>query len=561
MNKNVLLSNIMKIRTNIEKTISTLNSMVIKQPSYSKEQIEKNLNILKVKMQDDDNYKTLSTEYFLLKLMVRNTKQTEFNYKNLINSLNSNLIPLCSKANEFRTIISEEQRELEVLANSLDISGNDEQLYKLIQLKNSKILNLQEELKGIEKDIKDIKEETDFYVGKLSRLDSKLEKYNNDLEGLEEYDYSLENKNSDMMKLELLENLNNILAAFKILSSILNKLDETIEYINIRESSMEIVNEKMESIKELFGNLNFELLNFLKSINIGYYSDLKSEISKRLNNGNSYFLSEEERISNEKEISRLELAISLLQNDVTTDDAIVNYYDERVTYIEDEYHIEVINNRLLQNKINQLKLTKSYFLGDAQVQNDSIDKEIKLQTRKKTQEKTLERLIGYKFDVKDAAKTIRKVRKDSENLKGYLQDKLEQRKELISKNSTSRYSLDEDKNDLLIVDFVMQMFSFAENFISKKFIQKIQSIEEETYDPFVEIMDFVDFDNIPVLYTEHFIEDVKKSIEHMITYGSLEQKSDLFIKYLNSEGVTVSRYGKSLKTMEEQLEKASEKVL
>lgn len=562
MNKNVLISNLMRIRTNIEKTIATLNSMTLKEPIYSKEQIEKNLNILKVKIEDDDNYKTVSTEYFLLKLMLKNINQTEFNYKNLIESLNSSLIPLHSKSNEIKTIISEEQRELEVLANSLDISFNDEQLYKLIQAKNNKILKLQDDLRELEKDIKEKKEEIDFYVGKIARLSSKKEKHQTDLSLLDEYDFSLESKNSDMIKLEMFEKLSEILSSLKVLNSILNKLDEAIEYINLREASIDVVNEKIENIKQLFEKLNSDLLRFIKTINISYYIDMKNRISKRLSNNESYLLSEDERSKNEKEISRLELAISLLQNDGTTDEAIADYYGARAIYLEDEYHIETINNKVLQNKINQLKLTKSYFISDStQLQNDLIDKEIKLQTRKSTSEKTFERLIGYKFDIKDAVKTIKKVRKDSDTLKGYLQDRLEQRKEMIANNSTSRYSLDEDKKDLLFIDFVVQIFEFVKQIMNKKYIQKLDEVEEETYDPFVEVIDFVDFDNVPILYTDEFVENVRKAMDRMITYGNLDHKNDLFIKFLNSEGVTVSRYGKSLKTMEQQIEQTKEKVL
>ena len=221
-----------------------------------------------------------------------------------------------------------------------------------------------------------------------------------------------------------------------------------------------------------------------------------------------------------------------------------------------------MNNGLLQNRINRLMLTKSYFINEnSQSQNDSIDKEIKSQSKLTENGKFMEKLIGYKLNIKNAVSSIKKVRKDGDSFKTLLESKLSLKIENLSKNKTSRYSLDEDKKDLLMLELVIQMFEFINSIIDKKYLQRLDDIEQETYDPFIEILSFSEYENLGMLYSREFIDMAKDSMERMIRFGNVEQKSALFMKSLNDQGIRVVRYGKSLQTMEKQMEQVKEKVI
>ena len=561
MNKGVLIANIQKIMTNIQQTIEDLTSMISKEKCYSKKQFEKYVDLLSVKIQDDDNYKSISTEFSNLSLLLKRLQSERITLKKLIADVEFDIYSLGSQVEDKKTFKSEQQREYEILADSLNISDNDEQIYSIMKDKEIKINEIQKQIDEILKEIDNKKYSLDQYNREVKSIETKENVYLNDLNNLNNYTIDENDKNRDINTLNILNKLINVLDTMDSLIEINNILEYLIDYLGSREASKNIVDEKIAYIKTIVAKINGVMLEFIGAINLDECFSVKETIISKLNDKNSYLLNEKERRERSLEISNLEFDISLCQSECVSDEQTLIDYSHRIDKINDS--IEKINfqNSLLQGKIDDLNLKKAYFIKEnSQIQTEEINKEIKRKQKKvDSNKKYIEKLIKFKIDIENAIKSIKKTIKNSETLKNDMQLVLREKKEMPF--SLNKYNLDDDKKQLLIIDFIIEMNNFANGLLKQNYLKKLDEVEVESYDPLVAVIGFYDYDNFKQLIDDEFVAKAKNAMEAMINVGNMSYINNRFIRTLNLQGLKVTRYGKALRTMEKQAEDVKMKFL
>lgn len=555
MNKGVLIANIQKIMTNIQQTIEDLTSMISKNNCYSKNQIEKSANLLAVKIQNDDSYKNISIEASNFDLLIKRLQGERTTLKKLISDVEFDIFSLRLQSEEKRALKSEQQKEYEILADSLNISENDEEIYAIMKDRKVEIELLQQQLDEILQEIEDKKQNLVHYNENIKDIEQKEQIYISNLKMLEDYSFDEQAKNSDINKLNILNQLVNVISAIDDLNNINSSLGNLVEYLGKREADKNTVDERIAYVKSLIAKVNGVMFGFVGSINLDECFSEKETIISRLNDKDSCLMNEKERKVRTLEIANLEFDISLCQSECISDEQTLIDYNHRIDKING--NIERINNQnsLLQVEIDELNLKRTYFIREnSQTETDDISKEIK--KKKKiiySNRKNIDKLIKIKIDIENAIRSIKKTRKNFEALKSDMELTLREKKEL-STEYLSKYNLGYDKKQLLILDFIIEMTNFVNSILQQNYLKKLDEVYVETYEPFISVIGFSKYDKLGELVDETFVKNVKKSMETMINSGGMSTRNNHFIANLNSLGIKVTRYGKALKTMEKQNE-------
>lgn len=559
MNKGVLITNIQKIITSLDHTKEILVNLFSKEKCYSKQYLQKKSSLLRVKLQSDDNYKKLSTKPSILKSKLAKIQAKKIDLSKIISSLEDEIIFLDYEIEEQKALISEYQREYEILADSLGFSENDQQLFEKIKIKENQIKHLQGLVSASLIEIDNKRKSIVKFNEEIEKLNVNEDLCCNELENIKLYTLDEKTKLSDISKLNNFEHLVNVADISQYISNIVKRLSDLIVYIGKRESRKENVDEMIVPIKEMISELNNIILQYINSIDLTDLNEEKAIINNRLESS-GYKIDDEDKKIISDEISSLELKLSLLKNQQLSDEQSLIEYAQRVDGLNMDIERENHNIIVIRSRISELNLSIHLFSNDnSYAQIECATKEMKKkQKEEQIHQKQKERLIKYKIDAENTLRSIKKSKKNSEYLLSDLEQTLKSKKEYLTEGITSKYDLDEDKNQLLYIDLNFELVEILTKLLSQKYINKLDEIDIESYDPLSEIIGFYEFENVPVLYSDEFIEAVRATMDRMIRFGNVDHKNTAFIRFLNDKGLKVTRYGKSLRTMEEQKEQTKE---
>lgn len=550
MNKNVIITNIQKIITNVEQTIEDFSSIMSKEDSYSKGKIEKSINILKIKIENEDNYKINSNEYINLNLLIKKLQSEKISLKKIISDTEFEIYCLNLEIEQKTSIKSKVQRDYEILADSLNISENDEEIYKIMKEKENNLKNINSSINVLLMEIEDKKKNIERYNEEIKMVDIKEQSYRKDLENIESYTIDEESKSKDINQYNILNKMFNAISSIEQLKDIVTSLQQLIEYLGKREADIEYVNEQILNVKSYIAKTNGTILEYLAVINMEHLYKEKEILISKLKDNN--LLNEKERDNRQSEIKGMEFEISYYQSECTNDELNLIDYTHRIEKIEGDINKINFENKMLQSEIEQLNLKKIYFMNEnSSSEKDEISKSIKRKQKKiENNKKDVEKLIKNKTDIENIIKSIKKSRKNSETRKNDIELVLRETKE-FNNEIVNKNDLSDHKKQILMIDIIIEFTKIADRFIRQNYLKILDEISVESLEPFIGVIGFYKYDKPSQLLDEQFMEKVKDSMATMIKCGSIGTQNDNFIRHLNLQGIKVIKFGKALKAMEE----------
>lgn len=551
MNKSVLLTNIQNIMTSLQLTIGKLDSLIAKDKSYYKEQIQKQITLLQVKLQDDNNYRVISSKSNSLETLIEEIQSEKNILKNLIEKVGIRTSYLNQKIDKNNSMLSYEQREIEALANGLNMTDNDEATLMRIKQKRVKLTKLKNEINSILDEIKINDDSIDLYNKKIRSLDVKEAEYSKELESVSVLIVDENKKNKDVSKLNRFLSIRDFISSVKSLDDIYLSLEELYDYLNDNRVDSDFVATKLEKMKAKISLIIKQVVYFVNLTNLDELSAEKSIITERIVSKNGYVLNDSEREMIYDEIASLQLAISLSESESKFDENVLEEYRNSLDKLDNEIELKTRERSLLQMEANDLVLKKNYFFNEyAQGQTDDISREIKrVQKQVDSIGKTLEKYIKIKTDVENTITFIKKKRKSSDVLRESKISDLRNIRETAFSRPTSKYNLNEDKQELIYMEFIVELIDFANYLLSQDYAKRLEDIPLETIEPFVSVVGFYKYDNLEVLYSDDFIMEARDTMEKMLSDEVI--KPEDYIDELKLQGLTVLKFGKSLKSMEE----------
>ena len=544
MMKSVLNSNIQIIITNMQHTIEVLTS-ICSGELLNREQMIKYANILNAKILDDDNYKRYTGDASSLNLSIKRLQSEKASLKKLINDFNGDIYFLNDAKDDKINIMSDYMRDNDALRNSLNIAGDDGKLKENISENDRHISEIQEQIKQIDIDILAKQKNIDMYSNNIKTIEAKEAEYY-DQNGLyEEFIIDEDKRNADKVKLNILNHAIPIASISTKYEEVITELEELLAYASTREAKQEIFYSKVIEIKAILAEVNGILLEFVNCISIDDCLKEKASIIAKSHQKNS-FVTDEQRREQTKQISYLKKEIFIQDSDEMTDELIMKDYNARISKIKNSISKLESDNAILQQAVDNLNLNRVYIVRDIA----SKEKDENMHMIKKHQRQirnNLKAIEKFNFDIKDleaALKSVKKVRKNSESLRADINDKLSD-----LRNNTyidDKYNLDVAKREILIIDFIMTMYNSVRNIIDMNYLKMVDEIDKVTDRPYIGVIKVQDYMNKYALLNPDFIDEVKKSIDKIITQGSPEYRSEQYISFLKSQGLQVVNSGRPL---------------
>lgn len=549
MNKKVILDNIQKLITNLNIAIESLESIIKLDKSYSKEQIEKEIVLLQVRLQDDNNYQIVSSKSNSLKTLIKSVQSERNTLRRLIGATEFRNSFLNQKIDKNNSVLSFEQREIEALANSLNMSDNDEEILAIIKQKRTKIVELKAEVTSYLGQINLNDEDIQFYLKKVASLDIEEDKYTKELESLAILVIDETKKGKDINKLNKFLLIKDFYERIFELESVLQDLASLQEYLINNGIDAILVEQKIDELKENISKIVNEVSYFVKSLDINELNKEKNVINERITSKNGYVLNDSERELVYDEIANLQLDISLDDNISSFDDSVLSEYNITIDKLKQDIEGKITECDLLQNIINELVSKKIYFFKEySQTQIDDIDKEIRKKEKQlENLKRVIEKYLKSKTDIENTITFIKKKKKSNDLLKESRKTDLRNMKDFAFAIPTSRYNLNEDKKEILYIDLFAHLIDFANSLVNQDYVKKLDEINME--DPYLSVVGFYKYDNLEVLYSSEFIMKARKTMEEKLNADVFTPEN--VIEDLSLQDITVIKYGKPLKTMEE----------
>jgi len=550
MNKKIMLDNIKKLITSLEITIENLESIIGLDKSYSKEQVDKEVILLQIRLQDDSNYQIVSSQSKSLKTLIKSVQSERNTLRRLIGATEFRNSFLNQQIDKNNSILSFEQREIEALANSLNMSDNDEEIYAIIKQKRIKIAELKKEVALYLEQVGSNDEGIQSYLKNISDLDVKEAELIKELESSINLEVDENRRGKDINKLNKFLLIKDFYDQISELEFILQQLYSLQEYLINNRIDAILVEQKLDEIKENISVIVSGVTYFAKALDIRELQRERNVINDRINSKNGYVLNDSERELVYDEIASLQLSISLDDSISSFDDIVLSEYTASVDKLKQDIEGKMVECDLLQNIINELVSKKLYFFKEySQTQIDDIDKEIRKKEKQlENLKRVIEKYMKSKTDIETAITFIKKKKKSNDILKESRKTDLRNMKEFAFARPTSKYNLNEDKKEVLYIDLFAHLIGFATDFINQDFIKKLDEINME--DPYLSVVGFYKYDNLEVLYSKDFIMKARKTMEEKLNEDVVTTES--VIEDFMLQGLTVSKYGRSLKTMEEE---------
>jgi len=551
MNKTIIIKNIQSLITSLELTIEKLAAIMGENKIYSEEQINKQITLLQIKLADDDNYKKVSSKVSDYEALLERTRREKDDLKSLINNVEAKNEILNQQKDLNNSILSFEQKELESLANRLDGSSNDEEISQSIKQKREKIESIKKKINALLEKIKANDADIDFYKKKLDALNLEEENYLSLIEQTPEFIIDELKKENDIKELNRFLNIEDLFAELKILSSVKEQLSSLYEYLENNRVNMNLVNSKVEEFKERFRKINVVVEFFAKSINVDDLDVEKIVISKRINSQDGYLLNESEREDLYNRIASLQLSIAVDEDNARNDERRLKEYNRELDMLQKYIERNKTSHNEIGNIVRSLEVKKAYFYKEySQSQIDDINKEIK--KNKKKMDEIAKKIYDYrqhKQAIESCITFIKKKMKSNNSLRGSKQTELADAKDSLFNGVTTRYSLGEDRQKLLYIDFMNKLLEFANYLLGQDYIKRLDELTLETIDPFVSVVGFHEYEHLDLIYSPEFISAARNAIIRKLDEEVM--RPEVYIEWLNSQDINVSKFGAPPKTMEE----------
>jgi len=551
MNKTIIIKNIQSLITSLELTIEKLAAIMGENKIYSEEQINKQITLLQIKLADDDNYKKVSSKVSDYEALLERTRREKDDLKSLINNVEAKNEILNQQKDLNNSILSFEQKELESLANRLDGSSNDEEISQSIKQKREKIESIKKKINALLEKIKANDADIDFYKKKLDALNLEEENYLSLIEQTPEFIIDELKKENDIKELNRFLNIEDLFAELKILSSVKEQLSSLYEYLENNRVNMNLVNSKVEEFKEQFRKINVVVEFFAKSINVDDLDVEKIVISKRINSQDGYLLNESEREDLYNRIASLQLSIAVDEDNARNDERRLKEYNRELDMLQKYIERNKTSHNEIGNIVRSLEVKKAYFYKEySQSQIDDINKEIK--KNKKKMDEIAKKIYDYrqhKQAIESCITFIKKKMKSNNSLRGSKQTELADAKDSLFNGVTTRYSLGEDRQKLLYIDFMNKLLEFANYLLGQDYIKRLDELTLETIDPFVSVVGFHEYEHLDLIYSPEFISAARNAIIRKLDEEVM--RPEVYIEWLNSQDINVSKFGAPPKTMEE----------
>ena len=554
MNKSIITQNIQSLVTSLELTIEKLTAIISENQIYSEEQIDKQITLLQIKLEDDDNYKKASSKFDNLKSLLQQLRSEKNSLKLLINDVEFKNSFLNQQIDINNSSLSLEQKDIESLADCLNGSSNDEEISQLIKQKREKIEEIKEKINNFLEQIKVNDADIDFYKRKLESITLEEENYLYLIDQTEEVVVDETKKENDIKKLNRFLSIKNILVEVKTLKLIEEQLLSMCEYLENNRVNMEIINGKVGEFKAQLKKVNLELEFFINSINVNDLNAEKEVISKRVASKDGYVLNEVEKEDLYDQIASLQLAITVEENNSKFDEGVLIEYNYALEMLQSEVNAKELEYKMVEKYVNELRVKKAYFYNEySQSQVDDINKEIKKNEKKLDNiKKLLDRFRQYKKDIENSITFVKKKRKSSDFLKDSKQSDLIAIKDVIVNGVTSKYNLTEDKQEILYIEFMNKLLDFSNYLLGQDYIKRLDELTLETIDPFVSVVGFYPYEHLDLIYSPEFLNFARNAIIRKLDEDVM--RPEVYIEELNSQGIKVVKFGKSLKTMEDSYE-------
>ena len=551
MNKNILLTNIQNFMTSLQLTIGKLDSLVAKDKSYSESQIDKQITLLQVKLQDDNNYNCISSEVDVLNTLIEEVQSEKNVLRNLIGKVGIRNAYLEQKEDKNNSLLSYNQRKIEELAPNLEIAEKAELTLKLINERKDIISKLKEQINVILEEIRINNDSIELYNKKIKELDTKEEEYSKDSDSLSNKVVNINEKNEDIRQLNRFSGIRDLISSINILNAVYFSLQELRDFLKNNRIDTTLVANEVEKMKAKIAIIIRQVMYFINSNNLKELENEKSVINERITSGNGYVLSDSEREMIYDEIASLQLSIALNESDSIFDENVLEEYRVSISKINKEIDHKVNERTIYQTEVNRLVLEKNSFFNEySQERVDAINKEIKrVQKQIDDIDKKIQKYIKNKTDIESAITFVKKKRKNSESLKEIKVLDLKNIRQNDFSKPTTKYSLNDDKQQLMYIDFIIELVNFGNYLLSQDYIKRLEDIALETIEPFVSVVDFYKYDNLDAIYSGEFMIKARETIGKMLS-DEIVKPEDI-VSELKSQGISVVKYGKSLKSMEE----------
>ena len=551
MNKNILLTNIQNFMTSLQLTIGKLDSLVAKDKSYSESQIDKQIILLQVKLQDDNNYNCISSEVDVLNTLIEEVQSEKNVLRNLIGKVGIRNAYLEQKEDKNNSLLSYNQRKIEELAPNLEIAEKAELTLKLINERKDIISKLKEQINVILEEIRINNDSIELYNKKIKELDTKEEEYSKDSDSLSNKVVNINEKNEDIRQLNRFSGIRDLISSINILNAVYFSLQELRDFLKNNRIDTTLVANEVEKMKAKIAIIIRQVMYFINSNNLKELENEKSVINERITSGNGYVLSDSEREMIYDEIASLQLSIALNESDSIFDENVLEEYRVSISKINKEIDHKVNERTIYQTEVNRLVLEKNSFFNEySQERVDAINKEIKrVQKQIDDIDKKIQKYIKNKTDIESAITFVKKKRKNSESLKEIKVLDLKNIRQNDFSKPTTKYSLNDDKQQLMYIDFIIELVNFGNYLLSQDYIKRLEDIALETIEPFVSVVDFYKYDNLDAIYSGEFMIKARETIGKMLS-DEIVKPEDI-VSELKSQGISVVKYGKSLKSMEE----------
>lgn len=551
MNRTIMHNNVQNLITSLNLTIEKFSSIIAINNSYSKEQINKQIILLQLRLQSDENYRIVSNKRNNLEVLISNVQSERNNLKRSISCIELMISDLNCQIDKNNSILSFEQRDIEALANSLDIEENQEEILQYINRKKTKVKELKEQIKSKTLQIQEQQKYISIYNERISILEAKEVEYKEELDVLPKLEVDENKREKDINKLNRFISIKNVLEKIESLVAIRDNLLSIMRRLEDSRVDMTIINQEVEKLTNDVNKINSELSYFVRTVNLSELDTEKRVISDRITSKNGYVLTDSEREIIYDVIASLQLSIFSDDNNAVFDDVTLSEYNQIMDKLKKEITIKETECDLIQNSINELEIKKNYFFEEyGQTQIDDINKEIKKKQKQlENLRRLIEKYIKGKITVEDIIASIKKKRKSSDLLKENKKSDLRNIRELAFNRPTSKYNLNEDRQDLIYIELIGYLIDFAKYLLSQNYAKKLEDITLETIEPFVTVVGFYKFDRLDLIYSDEFVTKARDTMEKKLSQEVL--KPEDFIDNLSSQGITVVKYGKSLKTMEE----------
>lgn len=551
MNKNILLTNIQNFMTSLQLTIGKLDSLVAKDKSYSESQIDKQITLLQVKLQDDNNYNCISSEVDVLNTLIEEVQSEKNVLRNLIGKVGIRNAYLEQKKDKNNSLLSYNQRKIEELAPNLEIAEKAELTLKLINERKDIISKLKEQINVILEEIRINNDSIELYNKKIKELDTKEEEYSKDSDSLSNKVVNINEKNEDIRQLNRFSGIRDLISSINILNAVYFSLQELRDFLKNNRIDTTLVANEVEKMKAKIAIIIRQVMYFINSNNLKELENEKSVINERITSGNGYVLGDSEREMIYDEIASLQLSIALNESDSIFDENVLEEYRVSISKINKEIDHKVNERTIYQTEVNRLVLEKNSFFNEySQERVDAINKEIKrIQKQIDDIDKKIQKYIKNKTDIESAITFVKKKRKNSESLKEIKVLDLKNIRQNDFSKPTTKYSLNDDKQQLMYIDFIIELVNFGNYLLSQDYIKRLEDIALETIEPFVSVVDFYKYDNLDAIYSGEFMIKARETIGKMLS-DEIVKPEDI-VSELKSQGISVVKYGKSLKSMEE----------